>query len=667
MATASPDQFLKKPDLVPEIEGLRAIAVLFVVLYHAQLGTLSGGYIGVDIFFVLSGFLISGHLQRELTNTGSIRFLDFYARRARRIVPAMALMLLVALGAMFALLSPLELRARCLTAIAAALSASNLLFAHHSTDYLALDDNLDPLLHTWSLGVEEQFYLVWPLLLFLAWRMVDAPEKRARVLFYTIAAACVVSFGLNIWLTRTSLPNAFFQSPPRAWEFGVGALAVFSPTLRRGRSILSLSGVGLILIASMRFTGNTHFPGWAALLPVAGTVLVLISIGGEQPVKALAPLRFGYVRWLGGISYSWYLWHWPFLVLGAACFSHFTTPWRLVAVLLSLLTAQLSLKLVENPIRFSPRFRQSSSRSVLYAGAVLALCIAAYSGIWKASQYLQTGPGQRQFNAARNDNPIVYQVGCHASLEATSTPDCVFGDTAATDTVVLFGDSHAAQWFPALDALGIEHHFKLISWTKSSCPVPLTPSVHFSAFASECQVWKEDMLRRIAEVHPRLVIVSSSDEYLRKGLISKDTWRAGYLQAISRFRSTGAAVIVFGDTPLFPEDVPSCLGRAAWRGLPPHCDLTDAKELKPVGTDIVRNAVDSLSDVKFIPTAPWVCEHVPCPVQRGGMILYRDDNHITATFSRSLETVLDSDLSNAVGDRTWYAGHVLNNSSAGLE
>src|SRR5687768_9708620 len=304
----------------PDLEGLRAIAVLLVLLYHAGVAAFGGGYVGVDVFFVLSGFLITGLIVRELEATGSIGLAAFYARRARRLLPAAALALAVTVIASAILLPSLRVGDVAVDAAAAALYVSNIRFAVQATDYLQASQAPSPLLHYWSLGVEEQFYLFWPALLLLATRLGWGSIPRLALMVGVVSAG---SFVLSLVLTQVSAPWAFYSLPTRAWELGIGALialaALRSVALPPSAAVASgIAGVAMIVAAGTFIDTSTPFPGTAALLPTAGAGLVIVAgLGTRLPVPSriltVAPLR-----WLGRISYSLYLWHWPIIVIPAA-------------------------------------------------------------------------------------------------------------------------------------------------------------------------------------------------------------------------------------------------------------------------------------------------------------------------------------------------------------
>ncbi|MDQ3885833.1 MAG: acyltransferase, partial [Actinomycetota bacterium] len=381
----------------PDIEGLRAVAVLVVVLYHAAIPGLPGGFVGVDVFFVVSGFLITGLLLRDIVTTGTVRLARFYGARARRLLPAGITVLVAVAVASAWWLPPLQARSVLHDALASAAYAGNYRFAIRGTDYLAADAPPSPFQHYWSLGVEEQFYLLWPaLLITAAWIARSAaaflrrPAHRrpspgppvAPILLVVIGVA-VVSFAISLRWTYTAPPWAFFSLPSRAWELAVGGLVALSvPVWHRLPSLLAAvagwAGLALILVGCLRLGSSTPYPGAAALLPVLGTALVITAgctqaRGGVGTALSLRPLRQ-----VGRYSYCWYLWHWPVLVLGPVVAGHaLGLEARFTAVAVSAGLAVVTTHAVEDPVRFAAPLRRSPARSLLVGGGTTAVAVAA--------------------------------------------------------------------------------------------------------------------------------------------------------------------------------------------------------------------------------------------------------------------------------------------------
>jgi len=364
-----------------DIEGLRAIAVVLVVLFHASIGGFSGGFVGVDVFFVISGFLITGLLLRERQASGTISLSTFYSRRARRLLPAAILVLLVTLGVSILVLPPLLIPGVATDTAAAALYVSNMGFAMQATDYFAAGQAPSPILHFWSLGVEEQFYLFWPVIVLLVARGASQPGRRVGVALFAIAGT---SFAFALWLTSAAQPWAFFSLPARAWELALGGILALAGTrLRlvpeRAAAAAGWIGVALIVLAGTALNEATPFPGFAALLPTVGAALVIVS--GAR-VTAAGPARLlgtAIPRFLGRISYSLYLWHWPVLVLPAVAASvPLPLTERIALVIVAVVLAAATYRWVEDPLRRG-RFIGSLPRRNLAMAGALTLAVAMIS------------------------------------------------------------------------------------------------------------------------------------------------------------------------------------------------------------------------------------------------------------------------------------------------
>jgi peptidoglycan/LPS O-acetylase OafA/YrhL len=389
------DQRAEHNKFRPDIEGLRAVAVVAVVLFHASVPGLGGGYVGVDVFFVISGFLITGLLWREVSSSGSVRLRAFYGARARRLLPASALVGVVTMVGAILLFPPLQVPTVLYDGILSALYVSNYRFMQEGVNYFSAASHLSPspFLHYWSLGVEEQFYLVWaPLILGTAWlirlgrrarRRPDGAVSTQRPYLAVLALVAILSFGLSLFATTVMPSTAFYSLPTRAWQLALGGLvALTAGHWRRlgaaSAAVAGWTGLALILLACTVFSATTPFPGTAALLPTIGTALV-IGAGCATPTQGCGRLlRLTPMRAIGQISYSWYLWHWPVLIFAPLVVGHaLGLPARLAAAAASAGLAWLTLRFIENPLRFNPKIRNSAGRS-LGLGAVataVAVCV----------------------------------------------------------------------------------------------------------------------------------------------------------------------------------------------------------------------------------------------------------------------------------------------------
>ena len=559
------------PAFRPDIEGLRGLAVLIVVLFHCGIPGFSGGFIGVDVFFVLSGFLITGLLVAEIEKTSKLDLLQFYARRVRRLLPASALTLIVTLLIGAVILAPHELDVAGHASRAVALYVSNIFFDINAGDYFAPDVKSNPLLHTWSLAVEEQFYLLWPLLVLVSLRWLKSMKALVLVLF----GSTTISLGIGVWFTGSGNTFAFYGLPARAWEFGTGGLAVLLScnTLKIPSGWwLAFGWLGFLgILGSAHFiAGDTGFPGWIALIPVMGTVASLIS-GTTHPNRGIgvvldsAPLQM-----LGKLSYSWYLWHWPFLVFSAALLPNISIAGKTGAAVASLAVAAISYYFVEKPIRFHPSLlKRRSSFSLGLAGVVtLGSLGAGLLAMWFASQ-LATKPEMMPITAAINDITRLPRQDCVSHMQSTEVKMCHFGDMSSDINIVLFGDSHAIQWFNPLQRVAESNKWKLTTVVKSSCPAfDIKPHGHSAGILATCARWRAESLQRIVALRPTIVFIGN----LTSSLGQRDRSNPGNTIPLGDLQEgvrrtlqalTGLRVVVMRDTPYFPYDIPTCLARSA--------------------------------------------------------------------------------------------------------
>jgi peptidoglycan/LPS O-acetylase OafA/YrhL len=526
----------------PDIEGLRAVAVVAVVLFHAGLPGVGGGFVGVDVFFVISGFLITGLLWREVSSAGTVKLSRFYGARGRRLLPASAVVgVVTAIGAA-ALLPPLQARGVLEDGVYSALYVSNNHFAREGLSYFSPAQPPSPFQHYWSLGVEEQFYLVWPALIIgTAWliRLVrrrakgETPSRQTPYLV-VLALVAAVSFALSLAATFVAPSVAFFSLPTRAWQLAAGGLvALMAGRLRRvparAAGILGWTGLAVILLACGVLGPGTLYPGTAALLPVLGAVLV-IGAGCAAPatgcgrVLAATPMRG-----IGRISYSLYLWHWPVLLLAPALLGHpLGLAGKLATVLISGGLAVVTLRFVEDPFRFAAPIRRSALASLALGGVAtaVAVCVgvvliarvpdpigggapaarltitasppAAGSSIdaydaavhdafaqvraaVAAATSLKAVPSNLEPPLARaaDEYRAEFFNGCQRNLLGVGQPGCVMGDTASKTTVTLLGDSHATMWAPAFQQVADQRHWRLETLTKGACPPMSLPVTSF--------------------------------------------------------------------------------------------------------------------------------------------------------------------------------------------
>lgn len=641
----------------PDIEGLRGIAILLVVIFHCGIPGFSGGFVGVDVFFVLSGYLITGLLVSEIQKSSRLSLLQFYARRARRLLPASALALSITLLLGPIILSPQELRSAGHAARATALYVSNIFFAVYQADYFAPDVQTNPLLHTWSLAVEEQFYLFWPLLIMLglkSWRS-------RKALLVVLSGLTVISLAASVWFTSKAGPFAFYSLPTRAWEFSIGGLAVLMPrgTLKLPTRLwLAVGWLGIltILMSGYFISGDAGFPGWIALAPVLGTVVTLVA-GAEHPHRGAgilldsAPLQF-----FGTLSYSWYLWHWPFLVFSEALFGNISIPGKTAVAAASLVVATITHHLVENPIRFHPHLVKRPTFS-LYLAVAVTLCSLsiAFLSLWLAAR-LANSPEMKSITAAVDDIAKIPRQECVSLGESPEVKKCVFGNASSPTNLVLFGDSHAIQWFNPLKLMSETHGWKLTTIVKSRCPAfDVTPPGNQASFSmANCSIWRAEAIRQIVALRPSVVFLGNATnryfgrkvKHARQPDSAFDDLRDGTRRTLEALTAAGLSVVAMRDNPLSSYDIPTCLGRSfsqSWYRSD-SCDFDKSSSLNPAVFEAEKAGARGLSNVHLLDVTNQLCRENTCWAIQKGMIVYRDSHHLTGRFAESLVPVLEAGL-----------------------
>lgn len=598
---------------ITEIQGIRALAAILVTVFHARL--VPGGFIGVDIFYVISGYLITGLILREIEVTGTLNLRSFYQRRIKRLLPTSVFVLFVTAIFAWILFPPITRDSLGRDLVAAAAYISNYLFAWWQNDYQNLNATPSPFIHYWSLAVEEQFYLLWPLfMLFLA-------RYGKKVILGGIAVTTLASLLFSIYLTQVAPIWAFYSLPTRAWELGFGALLLFIPETKKKFRILPWLGFFGIALSSLNFNENTAFPGKNALLPVLATVALIASIKYWPPLlKDLSNSRLS--QWLGAISYPLYLWHWPALVLPSSALGRPLRFYeRVLCILLTVVLAHLTSKFVEEPFR-----HRNLSTKTVYKGAAITTAVSLLAGVviaFSASSIITTrGEISYKFDLVKvMQKPAVYGDNCHVNYGETKSGYCTYGNKNSSNTIVLYGDSHAAQWFPVLEKLARERGFKLISLTKSACPAVDVKRADQGAFKMvHCTKWRQNSIERIAKIRPMAVITSSFQYFTPADNVSRQQWwRDGQRRLLNNLKGSTSHLIFISDTPRPMRDIPNCLASRNSS----TCDSTQ------------KTPVSIISGFEIVDPTPWLCSSY-CPAIIDGIVAYRDASHISVDMSLRL-------------------------------
>ncbi|MFC5579624.1 acyltransferase family protein [Rhodanobacter terrae] len=643
-----------------DIEGLRALAILLVVAAHAKVSWLAGGFVGVDVFFVLSGYLITGLLLQEIEKTGHLQFANFYARRLRRLLPALLAMLICTCLFAVVVLAPGAQGGQAVAAATASIWLSNFHFAFAKLDYFSPGAASNLFLHTWSLGVEEQFYLVWPALMLLAfgvWHGKGNHLRRLKVAMFAIAA---ISLAFCITLTRTAPQMAFYMMPLRAWQFAAGALVWLhshSPidhdtdslkqrkTTIMGRYVGWL-GLGLIMTAALWFNANMAYPGWRSLLPTIGAAAI-VAAGVRESNKGISwALSWRPLQAIGRVSYSWYLWHWPVLLLGGALIATVSPAYRAGLVVLSFLLAIASYRWVESPIRHQARWIVRPRVAVLAAITLMMtaniLCIAWYN----ATSAWANSPAQQRYAQAHFDAPIIYSMPCDDWYHSDEVRFCAFGPSDAKHTVVLMGDSIGAQWFPAVAEVFNRPDWRLLVLTKSSCPMVDEPIFYprIERDYVECSTWRKNASQQVAALRPDIVILGS----VQTANFNRTQWVEGTARLLKVISGSAGHVYILRGTPHLPFDGPNCLSSKNW--LPwlhlshSTCQASGFSKSDNNVYHWLQEASGRFGNVSMLDLNGAICPDGLCRAEQDGMVVFRDSQHMTATFAKSLGKELGQQL-----------------------
>lgn len=751
-----------------DIQGLRAVAVLLVMAFHAGVPFVTGGYVGVDVFFVISGYLITGLIVHEVETTGRFDLRNFYARRVRRLLPGAALVM-VAVGILTVTVLPVtRWETIGVDLLGASLYVVNWMLAGRSVDYLAQETAASPLQHFWSLAVEEQFYIVWPLLIVVliglarlrdgeivtsrrthvptdtvpisltriaqsvssdrtrltSTGVVRQPRSARRParpalslfrgwLFGVLGVLVLLSFGWSLYLTAANSGVAYFATTTRAWELGVGALlAVVAerlPSNTRLKTLVGWVGFAAVALAAVIYTPQTAFPGAAALLPVLGAAAVLWAGSGaefdsESGQGQVRFLKVPFLQQTGELSYSLYLWHWPLLVVAISVWGgpeqELWGPLPALVVILSTVPAWLAYRLVEHPLHTAAVLTRPLR--ALTAGIVSLLLGLGASAMVQWAQLRtetvnqtatgrgvdgrsQLAPGTQDsaFGAAAlgqdpsqseagvpvnhvsafvpaltqvaDDNPDPYADGCHQDQNSPEVLHCSYGDLQSDTVVALVGDSHAAQWQPALRTLAEDNGWRLDTYTKSACPLADTTvwrSEKDEAYRS-CTQWNAALLKRLTLQKPDLVITSMSGEYRVNDdgqPLSVATSQIPLGQAIARSWSTlndaGIEVVALADNPRASFNIPECVANHTTELT--RCVTDRDRGVERSGLPVQELALAAEPRTVMVNVNDWICPTQDCAAVIGGVLVMRDSHHLSATYAQTLAPMLGEQLSRTV-------------------
>ena len=637
-----------------DIQALRAIAIITVVVFHIWVYALPGGFIGVDIFFVISGYLITGQLWREVVKNGKIAFNNFWARRARRLLPASLLVIFSSL-VLCLIFMPASLFLKFVNdGSAAAFYVQNWALAARATDYLQNDGTQSVFQHFWSLSVEEQYYVFWPLIMAVTLLIARVFFKRFKnhlriTVVVMLALMTAVSLWYSITLTKAEPELAYFSTFTRAWEFSAGALLAVAARPDRGPAqrrnpLWFWLGLAFVVAALIRFNTTTPFPSYRAVLPVAGALLMLY--GGESLSRFMprAAFKFKPIKFLGDTSYSLYLWHWPLLIVA---------PWVLKRdpnwidgfgiLALALTLGWLSKRFVEDPIRFGKLATFKNRNQLIFAGISMALIFGMTSASAAvANNKLLSGWASQNLTpslpVAAKDTPPHELGECHATPTSTAFTHCEIGvlETQAKHHVLLVGDSHTRQYTAPIVALARKYRWSITLVSKSACPI-MDPDIFPRGLSYEsCPNWNRDFIKYL-EGHKKFELaITSSSSFVTGGYPGAG---ASFKSAIEKlFLNKGTPILVIRDNPKPRKSYLACI-ESAGPTAAKDCQVSRDAGLKP--HDGLYDAVKDSRGVIPADFTDFYCSDVCSPVING-MIVYRDNSHITNTFAVTLQPAIDA-------------------------
>jgi peptidoglycan/LPS O-acetylase OafA/YrhL len=681
----TPKKVLRK-----DIQALRALAVLSVVIFHLWPNRLPGGFVGVDVFFVISGFLITQHLLRDIArNTFSV--VGFWARRIRRLLPA-SLTVLFVTAVSILLVAPRDLWPTWISEVgASAAYFENWALANNAVDYLAADNAASPTQHFWSLSVEEQFYFLLPILMWLLVLLFKGRKAASlsRAIVVLLSFIVLVSFVIGVYLTFAEPVSSYFFTHVRGWQFAAGALlaAVFAYVPQnRIYKIASLTiGLGLIAVSAVLLDGSMAYPGFWALLPTVGAVLALSSNLEGGPIAKL--LSWRPIQFIGDISYSIYLWHWPLIILIPYALGNLTTVLKIIIIAVSFGLAALSQKFIEQP--FINRGRREGSKHRTAIALMFAACggmlISSIAISAQADVSIRTELTQQQevvksgldclgaasnapdgvacinpdldeillpsLDLASHDSPsLLLPASCQGTKASDSVPKpCNLTGETADVKIALIGDSHSAQFMAPMLELAKQNNWQVISYSKGGCPLSYAERTHDAVLSKACKKWVMAAVKQLKTTGFDLVVTSQvSGTEWASGKVKQSTYaRDGLVKIWKELNSAGVPVLVIKDNPRPIKASLLCIKKNKYQNFDACQNTKKAAMLadpQPAAVKLLNSPITQLIDFTDV-----YCDELNCEAVIGGVIVNRDENHLTNTFSRTLAPYIEVEILKLLG------------------
>jgi peptidoglycan/LPS O-acetylase OafA/YrhL len=675
-----------------DIQAFRALAVISVVLFHLWPNRLTGGFVGVDIFFVISGFLITQHLVRDVAN-GTFSVVSFWARRIRRLLPASITVLIATAVAVF-LVAPRDLWPSWISEIgSSAAYFENWTLANNSVDYLAADNAASPTQHFWSLSVEEQFYFSLPILIWILVVLLKskASSKISTAVVALLSVIVFASFVAGVYLTYAEPVSSYFYTQVRAWQFGAGALLAsvwsFIPKRRNFKIFSLVCGLALIIGSAVLLTGSMAYPGYLALIPTFGAVLVIASDlndGAISKVMAWKPIQF-----IGNVSYSIYLWHWPLIILLPFVLGDLTTIDKIAIIVTSFALAALSQKFIEQPFIQSGRRVGSKNRTALVGMAVACstILISSLAISAQADQSIRIELAQQQkavnsgldclgaaskapdgvacsnpelarillpsIELASHDSPsLLLPSSCQGTKASDSVPKpCNLTASTSPIKIALIGDSHSAQFMAPMLSLAKKNNWQIISYSKGGCPLSYAERTHDIVLKNACKKWVKAAVKQLTTTGFGLIVTSQvSGTEWASGKVSPTIYAEdGLVKIWKEINSAGVPILVIKDNPRPIKASILCISKNKFDNF---SACQNSKELA-MPFDPQPDAVAKLNSplTRLVDFTNVYRDDSKCDAVIGGVIVNRDENHLTNTFSRTLAPYIEREINTLLASK----------------
>lgn len=648
----------KRLTYLPELDGLRGFAILLVVFYHAKLAGFGGGFIGVDIFFVLSGYLVTFGLYQELVSTKTINLGEFFQRRIKRLLPVFFFVILITLAIGYFVLIPIagEQQALGRSAIASSLFLSNLYFIFNTGGYFDEPTELQPLLHTWSLSVEAQFYLIWPFIIgfiyFLSRKNTSLFPKNLTI---ALGLLSIASLFVSLYFTYKQASVAFFLMPSRMWEFGTGGLLVLLPVQKfnanLGNFISSLSLL-LLVTTGIFYNDRINFPGFYAIIPVIATAAIIIICNTKQTNAVKNLLSSKILVTLGTLSYSFYLWHWPLLTiyrvhnLGESDTSH-----NLIICAISFFLSYLTYHWIEKPIRTGSNTLMATPKNTYIFGGcmiLIALTFATSLGMW--SKYSLGLPQNSSISQALINLKKVKIPKCLPSSmmedEPISLNSCKFPEHGKDTSSLIWGDSHAAHLVPGVSESADRYKSSVTIRYMPECP----PIQDFAAShlsnekGNQCKYFNHEVLKEVIKPHDlrltSIILSARWNAYLNSSNLNQ--FERGLNKTISTLIGENLTVILFAPVPNFAHSAPPCIARRSIKDC--AISIIDAESKRKDVMKVFYKIKHQFPEIHLIDPFSTICKEDFCYPQKNNILLYSDSHHLSEQGSLMMSSLFNSSL-----------------------